>query len=86
MTHKKEIIAYAVSMILKSALLAAAWAGKSRKRGLESIAIMPIDEKDKELLFLRDRMSLSCDNGTSYPGYVYTALAHPFISVRSREG
>jgi hypothetical protein len=43
-------------MILKAALLAAAWAGKSRRRGLESIAKMPIDEKDKEILFLRDRI------------------------------
>jgi transposase InsO family protein len=56
MTGKKEVIAYAVSMILKAALLATAWSGKSRRRGLESIAKMPIDEKDKEILFLRDRI------------------------------
>ena len=31
-TTKKEIIAYAVSMILKAALFAAAWAGKVRKK------------------------------------------------------
>ncbi len=53
---QKEIIIYAVSMILKAALLAAAWASKSRKRGLESIAKMPIDEKDKEIIFLHDRV------------------------------
>jgi hypothetical protein len=53
---QKKIIVYAVSMILKTALLAAAWAGKVRKRGLESIAIMPIDEKDKEIIFLQDRI------------------------------
>ena len=56
MITKKEIIAYAVSMILKAALLAASWAGKVRKRGLESIAQLPIDEKDKEIIFLRDRI------------------------------
>ncbi len=56
MIKQKEIIVYAVSMILKAALLAATWAGKVRKRGLESIAIMPIDEKDKEIIFLRDRI------------------------------
>jgi len=55
-TTQKEIIAYAVSMILKAALFAGAWAGKSRKRRLESIAKMPIDEKDKEIFFLRDRI------------------------------
>ena len=56
MTKKKEIIVYAVSIILKAALLAATWAGKSRKRGLESIAKLSIDEKDKEIFFLRDRI------------------------------
>jgi putative transposase len=55
-TAKEEIIVYAVSMIVKAALLAAAWSGKSRRRGLESIAKMPIGEKDKEILFLRDRI------------------------------
>jgi transposase len=54
--HEKKIIAYAVSMIMKAALLAAAWAGKSRKYGLESIAKLSIDEKDKEILLLRDRV------------------------------
>ncbi len=47
MSTKKEIITYAVSMILKAALLAAVWAGKIRKRGLESIAKLPFDEKDR---------------------------------------
>ena len=56
MKKQKDIIAYAVSMILKAALLAAAWSGKARKRGLESIAKMAIDEKEKEILFLRDRI------------------------------
>jgi transposase len=56
MTTKKEIITYAVSMILKAALLFAAWAGKARKRGLESIAKLPIEEKDKEIIFLQDRV------------------------------
>jgi transposase InsO family protein len=55
-TSKKEIIVYAVSMILKAAVLAAAWAGRSRKRELEAIANMTIEEKDKEIVFLRDRV------------------------------
>ena len=53
---KSEIIVYAVSMILKAALFAASWAGKTRKRELKNIAKMPIDEKDKEIVFLRDRV------------------------------
>lgn len=56
MKKQKEIIVFAVSMILKAALLAASWAGRSRKRGLESIAKMSGDEKDKEIVFLRDRI------------------------------
>ena len=56
MIKQKDIIVYAVFMILKAAILAAFWAGKIRKRGLESIAKMPINEKDKELLFLHDRI------------------------------
>ena len=57
MKNQTEIITYAVSMILKAALLAATWAGKARKHGLKSIAKLPIDEKDKEIFFLRDRIS-----------------------------
>jgi hypothetical protein len=53
MKNQTEIITYAVSMILKAALLAATWAGKARKHGLKSIAKLPIDEKDKEIFFLR---------------------------------
>jgi transcriptional regulator with PAS, ATPase and Fis domain len=56
MMKQKEIIVYAVSLILKAALLAATWAGKVRKRELTSIAIMYIDEKDKEIIFLRDQI------------------------------
>ena len=56
MISQKDIIAYAVSMILKAAILAAAWAGKFRRRGLESIAKFTIDEKGKEILFLRDHI------------------------------
>ncbi len=55
---QKEIVAYAVSLIMKAALLAAGWAGKSRKHGLESIAKMPIGEKEKEIFFLRDQIYL----------------------------
>jgi hypothetical protein len=40
MMKQKEIIVYAVPLILKAALLADTWAGKVRKLGLKSIAIM----------------------------------------------
>ena len=53
MKNQTEIITYAVSMILKAALLAATWAGKVRKHGFKSIAKLSIEEKDKEIFFLR---------------------------------
>jgi hypothetical protein len=55
-TPRKELIVYAVSLLLKALLLAAAWAGKARRTGLESIAGMSADEKDKEIVFLRDQV------------------------------
>ena len=56
MMKQKEIIVYAVSLILKATLLAATWAGKVRQRGLKSIAKLPINEKDKEIFFLRNQI------------------------------
>ncbi len=47
-TTKKEITAYAVSLIMKAALLAAAWERKSRKRGLKSIAKCPLMRKTRK--------------------------------------
>ena len=54
MKKQKDIITFTVSMIQKTALLAATWAGKSRKKGLKLITKMLLDEKDKEIVFLRD--------------------------------
>ena len=78
-TKQKNIFAYAVSMIMKAALLAAlpgrrvsftqlgnTWAGKSRKCGMESISKRPIDEKDREILFLRDRIYQLETKATGY--------------------
>ncbi len=55
-TTRKELIVYAVTLLLKAVLLAAASAGKARRKGLESIAEMSADEKDKEIVFLRDQV------------------------------
>jgi hypothetical protein len=54
MKKQTVLIVYAVFMILKATLLATAWAGKVRKRELESIAKLSINEKDKKIVFLRD--------------------------------
>ena len=56
MKHKIEAITYAVSLILKAAIVAARFSGRARKRSLKRLATMPIDEKDKEIQFLKDRI------------------------------
>ena len=43
-------------LFFKATILAARWAGAIRKRALASIAAMSADEKDKELVFLRDKV------------------------------
>ncbi len=48
-----ETATTATRLLIKAAILAAMWAGAARKRGLAS---MSADEKDKEILFLRDRV------------------------------
>ena len=57
--HDEEpryIITTAVSLIVKAALLAARWSGKARRRSLERLVAMDADAKDKELIFLRDKV------------------------------
>ena len=56
MTKNLDIIATAVSLIIKAAILAGQWSGRARRRGLEKLAAMDADAKDKEILFLRDRV------------------------------
>ena len=56
MTNNLEIINAAVELILKAAVLAARFSGRVRKRSLKRLASMDIDDKDKEILFLRDKV------------------------------
>ncbi|MCP4452835.1 MAG: hypothetical protein GY809_15345 [Planctomycetes bacterium] len=57
MKHNIEAINYAVSIIFKAAIVAAKYSGRVRKRSLKRLAAMGIDEKDKEILFLRDKVN-----------------------------
>ncbi len=54
MNKNLDIINFAVSLIIKAALIAARFSGRARKRSLRRLATMDINEKDKEILFLRD--------------------------------
>jgi transcriptional regulator with PAS, ATPase and Fis domain len=57
MSQNIEIINMAMRLIVKAAVLAARFSGRARKRSLKRLARMEIDEKDKELIFLRDKVT-----------------------------
>ncbi|MCG7851246.1 MAG: hypothetical protein MIO92_01855 [Methanosarcinaceae archaeon] len=56
MNKNLEIINFAVSLIIKAALIAARFSGRARKRSLRRLATMDISEKDKGILFLEDKV------------------------------
>jgi transcriptional regulator with PAS, ATPase and Fis domain len=51
-----EIVSAAVSLIIKAALLASRFSGRARNRNLKKLSKMDVDEKDKEIIFLRDKV------------------------------
>jgi hypothetical protein len=51
MNKSLDIINFAVSPIIKAALIAARFSGRVRKRSLKRLAAMDADTKDKEILF-----------------------------------
>ena len=57
MTKNIDIINAAVALIIKAAILAARFSGRARKRSLKRLAKMDIDDKDKEIIFLRDKVN-----------------------------
>jgi len=56
MTKNIDTISAAVAIIIKAAILAASFSGRVRKRSLKRLTKMNIDNKDKEILFLHDRV------------------------------
>jgi hypothetical protein len=56
MKQNMEIIAYVVSLMIKAAVVVARYSGRVRKRSLKRLAVMDIDDKNKEILFLKDRL------------------------------
>ena len=56
MDKSNYTIAFAVSLILKAVIVAAQFSGRIRKRSLKRLADMDIDTKDKEILFLKDKV------------------------------
>ena len=56
MNKNVDIITYAVSLIIKAAIMAARFSGRVRKRSLKRLAAMDAETKDKEILFLKDKL------------------------------
>jgi|GEM_PF-6597549 len=56
MTKDIDTIKAAVAIIIKAAVLVLQFSGRIRKRKLKQIAKMDIDEKDEEIIFLRDKV------------------------------
>lgn len=52
-----QVARIAVNLMGKAVLLAAKWAAASRRRGLEIAAARPDGDKDKEIIFFRDRVA-----------------------------
>ena len=51
-----DTITFAVSLIFKAAIVAAKYSGRVRKRSLKRLAAMDVDSRDKEILFLKDKV------------------------------
>ncbi len=47
---------HAITLIIKAAIMAARFSGRVRKRSLKRLAAMDADTKDKEILFLKDKV------------------------------
>jgi len=56
MNKNLDIITHAVTLIIKAAIIAALFSGRVRKRSLKRLAAMDADTKDKEILFLKDKV------------------------------
>ena len=55
MTNNIDTINAAVALIVKAAIIACRFSGRARKKSLKRLSKMDIDEKDKEIIFLRDK-------------------------------
>jgi len=56
MDKNHDTITFAVSLIIKAAIIAARFSGRVRKRSLKRLAAMDVGYKDKEILFLKDKV------------------------------
>jgi len=57
MNKNLDVITHAVTLIIKAAILAARFSGRARKRSLKRLSKMDADSKDKEIIFLHDKVN-----------------------------
>ena len=57
MTKNIEIINFTVELIIKTVILVARFSGSVRQRSLKRLSKMHVDSKDKEIIFLRDKLN-----------------------------
>ena len=56
MAENLDVVNTTVSLLIRATLLAARFSGRVRRRSLKRLAAMDADAKDKEILFLKDRV------------------------------
>ncbi len=56
MDKKHDAIAFAASLIIKAVIMAGRFSGTVRKQSLKRLAATDADTKDKEMLFLKDKV------------------------------
>jgi len=56
MNKNLDVITHAATLVIKAAILAARFSGRVRKRSLKRLAAMDAARKDKEILFLKDKV------------------------------
>jgi hypothetical protein len=56
MNKNSDVITHAVTLLIKAVIMAARFSGRVRKRSLKRLAAMDADTKDKETLFLKDKV------------------------------
>ena len=56
MNKNLDVITHAVTLTIKAAIMAARFSGRVRKRSLRRLAAMDADTKNKEILFLKDKV------------------------------
>ena len=84
MDKNLDIITSAVALIIRAVIIAGRFSGAVRKRSLKRLAAMDIDEKDKENLFLKDKVCLLESQLSIFQKRVRKQQKKPRYTLRER--